>query len=208
MELVRASSESTESIFDIGAGDDGFAATGNRGEDFEPYAIASADGRTWVEATAAPAGRAAIAERGGDWVAISATVLADTPPTEAPVWSSANGLDWAESGSIPLHPLAPESDDTFVCSDIVVDLHSAGPWLIANAAAGYALCSEGRIETYGSQSISRDGQAWEVLPFPAFAFEGAGMRGSQVNAAFVDGDTLILVGHASSRATFWYNEAP
>ena len=91
---------------------------------------------------------------------------------------------------------------------MVVDLHSAGPWLIANATAGYGLCSEGRIETYGSQSISRDGRSWEVLPFPAFSFEGAGMRGSQVNAAFVEGDTLILVGHASSRATFWFNEAP
>jgi hypothetical protein len=47
-----------------------------------------------------------------------------------------------------------------------------------------------------------------VLPFSAFAIDEAGARGSQVNAAFVEGETLILVGHAASRASFWFNEAP
>ncbi len=207
-ELVRAS-ESGEQFFDIGAGDDGFVATGNLYEDVEAFAIASGDGRSWIEATAAPVGRATIADQSGDWVAISQALVFETPPTEASVWSSANGLEWAEVGSIPLYPVAPEPDGTVVCSDIVVDLHSAGPWLIANAAAGYGLCSEGRIETYGSQSLSRDGQSWEVLPFPAFAFVEEGRReGSQVNAAFVESDMLILIGHAGSRAMFWFNEAP
>jgi hypothetical protein len=206
-EMVRAAANA-EQFFDIGAGDDGFAATGSRGEPSESFAVASADGRTWIEATMAPSGQVPIAERGGDWVAIAAPLAVETAPTVASLWSSANGLEWSESGSIPLHPVPPETDGPVECSDIVVDLHAAGPWLIANAAAGYALCSEGRIETYGSQSISRDGRAWEVLPFPAFSFEGAGRRGSEVNAAFVDGETVILVGHAASRATFWFNEAP
>lgn len=206
-ELVRAAATG-EQLFDIGAGDDGFAATGTRGEAFEAFTIASSDGRTWIEATTAFGERAPITGQGGDWVAISGALASETRPTEASVWSSANGLEWLEAGSIPLHPVPPEAEGEVVCSDIVADLHSAGPWLIANAAAGYGLCAEGRIETYGSQSISRDGRGWEVLPFPAFSFDGAGMRGSQVNAAFVEGETLVLVGHASSRATFWFNEAP
>lgn len=206
-ERVRAAATG-ERFFDIGAGDDGFAATGTRGDDFEPFAMASSDGRTWIEATTGPSEPASIAEQGGDWVAIGGSFVSETRPAEASVWSSANGLDWSEVGSIPLYPVASEPDGKVVCSDVVVDLHSAGPWLIANAAAGYGLCGEGRIETYGSQSISIDGQNWEVLPFSAFAIDEAGARGSQVNAAFVEGETLILVGHAASRASFWFNEAP
>ena len=164
-ELVRAAAAG-EQVFDIGAGDDGFAATGSRGEHFEPFVIASADGRTWIEATTGLGERAPITEQGGDWVAISGTFVSETRPTEAPVWSSANGLDWSEGGSIPLYPVPPETEGEVVCSDMVVDLHSAGPWLVANATAGYGLCSEGRIETYGSQSIRLDGRSWEVLPFP------------------------------------------
>ncbi|HEY6608062.1 MAG TPA: hypothetical protein VI277_02600 [Candidatus Limnocylindria bacterium] len=201
-------SEIGERIIDIGAGDDGFAATGTRGEDIEPFVIASSDGREWFEATAPPAESGPIAERGGDWVAVGTSVVSVPRPTEATVWSSANGLLWSETGSVPLYPVEPGSGDEG-CSDLVVDLHSAGPWLIANATAGYALCAEGRIRTYGSQSLSRDGRSWDVLPFPPFAFDEAGAaRGSQVNGAFVEGDVLILIGHASSRATFWFNEAP
>ena len=200
--------EDDEQFVDIGAGDDGFAATGTRGADSEPFVIASSDGREWIEATAPPAESGPIAERGGDWVAVGTSFVPVPRPTEATVWTSANGLEWEEVGSIPLNALAPLPDGEVVCSDIVVDLHSAGRWLIANAAAGYGLCAEGRIETYGSQSLSRDGLAWDVLPFPPFAFDEEGARGSQVNAAFVEGETLILVGHAESRATFWFNEAP
>jgi hypothetical protein len=94
-----------------------------------------------------------------------------------------------------------------VCSDVVVDLHVAGPWLISNATAGYGLCSEGRIETYATQSISREVRDWEALPFPA-AGDRANERGSQVHGAFAQGDTLILIGHAGPRAMFWFNEAP
>ena len=206
-ELVRAAA-AAEQFFDIGAGDDGFAATGNRGDDNEPFTIASSDGRSWIDATAGLGDQTPIAEQGGDWVAISNSFSSEIRPTGAPVWSSANGLDWSESGNIPLYRVPPDSESTEGCIDVVIDLHSAGPWLIANATAGYGLCSEGRIETYGSQSISRDGQSWEVLPFPAAGFDGEGARGSQVNAAFLEGETLILIGHASSRATFWFNEAP
>jgi hypothetical protein len=208
-ELVRPGAPATaEQFIDIGAGDDGFAATGTRGDAFEPFAIASSDGRTWIEATVPSAGIGMLAERGGDWIAMGGAPRGpDGPPKEASVWSSANGLEWAEVGSIPLYPAASEPDGTVVCSDFIVDLLAAGPWLISNAAAGYGLCSEGRIETYGTQSISRDGRAWEVLPFPS-AYDGGGSRGSQVNGAVVEGNVLILIGHAGSRAMFWFNEAP
>ena len=62
-EMVRAAATG-EQFFDIGAGDDGFAATGSRGEDFEPFTIASSDGRTWIDATTAAPRRA---DRGPRW---------------------------------------------------------------------------------------------------------------------------------------------
>ena len=179
-DLVHSPSVAGERFADVGAGDEGFAALGTRGvtDVYTVFAIASGDGRQWVEASAPPEGAAVIAAQGADWIAagtvISGPIGPTAPPREDPVWMSANGLEWSEAGSIPLYPVPPEAEGEVVCSDVVVDLHSAGPWLIANAAAGYAICSEGRIETYGSQSISRDGQDWEVLPFPAFSFDGEG----------------------------------
>jgi hypothetical protein len=198
---------------DVGAGDDGYAVLGTRGvtDVFTVFAIASADGREWVEASVPPVGASVIAARGGDWIAAGTVPSGPifTPPAQDRVWSSANGLEWTEIGSIPLYPVAVEADGTIVCSDVVVGLHVAGPWLIANAAAGYGLCSEGRVRTYGTQSMSRDGRTWEALPFPAAAASGGtGGPGTSISGAIAEGDLLVLVGHSGSRAMFWFNEAP
>ena len=189
----------------VAAGDDGFVALGIRqgGDLDDTLAIASSDGRTWIEATAPPTGAYAVAARGGDWIA---TGQVDPPcgaaPSDQPVWSSANGLDWTQLGVLPLRPI-PEGTE-LECWRIGVSLISAdGPWLIAQAIAGPACCDN--PPTQGTRHISSDGQSWESLTLPGVE-DGSPSAG--VTGAIAEGDLLILAGSVNNRAVFWFNEAP
>jgi hypothetical protein len=204
-----------ESLLDIGAGDDGFVVIGLRGEGaaIESFAAASSDGLNWIEATVPPLGASSVAARGGDWVASGRVdsvdilgagggsgCLAD-PPDER-VWSSANGLEWTEVGTIPWTGDVIEVE----CWYVDAELHTAGQWLISSTRASAGPCCD-IIMTPDEQRVSPDGQSWELLPFPS-ADRESGVLGSSVNDAIADGEMLILVGESGLQAAFWFNEAP
>ncbi len=176
----------------------------------ETFAIASPNGRQWIEASVPPDALVVTAQ-GGDWYASGRFPYGSlAEPADDRVWFSANGLEWNAIGSIPLNPIFPDADEDMLCSDSVRDFHAAGPWLVSSASAA-GLCSEGRVVTYGTQHISRDGQSWGALPFPAATVFGGstpGSHGSSVSGALVQNEMLILIGQSGNRAAFWFNEAP
>jgi hypothetical protein len=190
----------------LGAGDEGFVVAGTRTDDSgteEPFAIASGNGRDWFEADAPPGSAAAVAPRGGDWLAVSrdSTVVLGEP-AEAQVWSSANGLSWAPIGTYPLRTV--EHSDVS-CSELPERLLAAGRWLVSGTMLSFG-CSEGGVETKGTQLISLDGVDWAALPFAAPAVE-AGLGTRIAGAVEVDG-RLVLVGERDRVATFWVGERP
>lgn len=195
-----------EVSFSLGAGDEGFVIAGTRtGEagTAEPFAIASGDGREWFQADAPPGAARGVAPRGGDWVAISADpVIVLGQPSEAQVWSSANGLSWTRTGSYRLGTV--EHSDV-ICTELPGSFFAAGPWLMAGTMLSFG-CSEGGVETKGTQLISLDGVDWVALPFGAPASE-AGMGTRIAGAIEVDG-RLVLVGERDRVATFWVGEMP
>jgi hypothetical protein len=189
----------------IGAGSEGFVVLGGEGPEggpIEPRGIASADGREWLDAVNPPADAVGLVPLGPDWVATSWTVT-DSLPDQAPTWLSANGLEWAEHGSVPL---ATEPIEGGECREYPSGLTSADEWLVLATTLSYP-CSEGGFVVHGTQRISTDGAAWEDLPFPS-GTPGQSRSGSTVlSAAAVDGN-LVLVGESNGRAAFWIGEAP
>jgi hypothetical protein len=195
-----------QAAFSLGAGDDGFVAVGTRtGESGteEPFAIASGDGRAWFEADSPPGAAVAVAPLGGDWLAVSRDPsVALGLPAEAEVWSSANGLSWTPIGGYALGT-AERSD--VGCSELPEWLFAAGRWLVSGTMLSFG-CSEGGVETKGTQLISLDGVDWVALPFGAPAVE-AGLGTRIAGAIEVDG-RLLLVGERDRVATFWVGEQP
>jgi hypothetical protein len=183
---------------DLGAGDEGFAAVGWIGEDDgQPISSASADGRTWIDGTApAFSSFLEVASLGGDWIVV------DDPGGIAPTWFSANGLDWAEHGEVPLRTI--ELTDAS-CREYRAQLTSARPWLVTSTELAYP-CSEGEFTVHGTQYLSIDGAIWVPLPLSEGTV-GETRSGSRVNDALATGDGLILVGEEHGAATFWFGEA-
>jgi hypothetical protein len=187
----------------VSAGDEGFVIAGYRNASQEPHTIASGDGRTWFEASTPPDVAAGVVPRGGDWLAVSREVeVVIGAPSTAGVWTSADGLAWEPSGSFVL-----ESRDVngAACTEWPTALHAAGPWLISATIVSYP-CSEGGVETQGTQRISVDGVDWSALPF-APASEEIGLGTRIAGAVEVDG-RLVLVGERDRVATFWVGEQP
>ena len=187
----------------VGAGDEGFVVAGYQGAAQEPVAIASGDGRQWVEAGTPPGIAAGVAPRSGDWLVVSREAqVVNGEPSTARVWSSADGLVWEQSGAFPL---GSRTANEAPCTEWPTSLHAAGPWLIAGTVVSYP-CSEGGVQTQGAQLISLDGVDWSELPFaPASEEVGLGTRIS--GAMEVDG-RLVLVGDQDRVATFWIGEQP
>lgn len=196
-----------QSSWSLGGGDEGFVIAGTRSSDGdadEPFAIASGDGREWFDADTPPGAAVAVAPRGGDWMAISRdpTVVLGQP-TDAQVWSSANGLTWTPIGGYALETV--ERGQGTTCTELPTSLATAGPWLVSGTMLSFG-CSEGGVVTQGAQRISPDGASWTVLPFGAAATElGLGTR--IAGALEVDG-RLVLVGERDRVATFWLGEQP
>ena len=196
-----------EASWSLAAGDEGFVIAGRRsGQDGtdEPFAIASGDGREWFEADGPPGAAVSVAPREGDWLAVSQdlTVVLGQP-TDAQVWSSANGLSWTPIGGYALETIQRAEDTT--CTELPTSLLVAGPWLVSGTMLSFG-CSEGGVVTQGAQRISLDGVTWTVLPFGAAATEiGLGTR--IAGAIEVDG-RLVLVGEQDRVATFWVGEQP
>ncbi len=194
----------------IGAGDEGFVAAGVESADppAVPFAIASADGSNWILATAPPDSSfglpVLVAPLAGDWYAMDSAVLEAGFAAAAPIWSSADGLGWAESGSMPLEVI--DADPTTTCHEYVTALHGSAPWLVANSRVAYP-CSEGGFIVHGTQRGSTDGTTWTDLPFPAGTVGETG-SGSGVYATDMVNGRLILGGQSNSAATFWIGPPP
>jgi hypothetical protein len=192
-----------EGGYSVGAGDEGFVVAGYRGTEQEPHTIASGDGRSWFEASTPPGVSASVVSRGGDWLAVSREVAFGIgEPSTAHVWSSADGLAWAQWGAFELQSREAGGAP---CTEWPTGLYSAGPWLIASTIVSYP-CSEGGTQTQGRQLISLDGVEWSALPF-APASEEVGL-GTRIGGAVEVDNRLVLVGEQDRVATFWIGEQP
>ena len=195
-------------LVDVGAGPQGFVALGQRGESGArtSFAIASADGGSWLEGSEPPMDALAVAPLGGDWIAASARFLpSDGEPSdlESAAWLSPNGLDWTEAHDLALDTvqIAPDTE----CTEYPSEIHGTGRWLVLSPILTYT-CSEGGFIRHGTPRLSTNGRDWVALAFPQ-----AGMErrfGSGVFDAIETDDGLILVGESNARATFWIGEAP
>lgn len=193
----------SEGGYSVGAGNEGFVIAGWRTSSQEPHTIASADGRSWFEAGTPPGVATGVVPRAGDWLAVSREVeFGIGEPSTARVWTSANGLAWEQSGSFALESRQAGGAP---CTEWPTALHAVGPWLIATSIVSYP-CSEGGVETQGTQRISLDGVEWFGLPF-APASEEIGLGTRIGGAVEVDG-RLVLVGERDRVATFWIGEQP
>src|SRR5919106_3466717 len=204
-ELVRTAGDGSHYIIDAGA--EGFVAAG---VDFvdganEPFAIASADGREWFDATSPPPAPAALAALGGDWVVVSGTFEEEglRPSDRAATWFSPNGLDWTQHGEVMLDSVPAEP---LTCVEFPDRFTSAGPWMVLGSTLSYP-CGEGGFVVHGTQRISIDGATWEALPFPGGSL-GTSHSGSAISAAVVVDGSLVLVGQSDGLAAFWIGEQP
>lgn len=192
----------------IGAGDEGFAVAGtaNPGTpQAAPFGIASSDGSSWVTATTPPSvvsGTVQVAPIAGDWHAIASGVTDGALLTSVPISFSANGLNWAASGSMGLAVV--QVDPSTTCNEFVTALHGATPWLVATSRLTYP-CSEGGFVVHGTQRASTDGTTWMDLPFAA-GTPGQTGSGSAVFATLMMNGRLVLAGQSNSAATFWIGE--
>jgi hypothetical protein len=185
----------------LGAGAEGFVVVGVDGlyGDVNPFAIASGDGREWLDSPQPPDDAWLVTPRGGDWLAIAAGFAGSPVSTEARTWSSPDGLDWVETPGIPL--AAASADSSLLCPEYVRAAYSAEPWTIVGTQLGGG-CGEGGFYVNGTQLISTDGSTWLPLPFEI------GSPGDQASGAFVHGAVVIdgrvaLIGEANRQAGFW-----
>jgi hypothetical protein len=185
-----------DGAFDVDAGDEGFVVIGLTPSG--AYIAASGDGQGWVVSASPPAGDGPSqpAALEGDWV--TATWDLGQPAT---AWSSANGLDWGQSGTIPMAQVTP--DPQFTCHEYPTELVSTASAVVLSTSLSYP-CSEGGFVVYGSTHVSSDGATWNALPFPS-GVVGNTHSGSQVNGAAEVNDVLVFVGELNGQAAFWTN---
>ena len=193
-DLVRDAHEK-ETLYDIGAGLEGFVAVGRRLLEHPAeavFSLASADGREWFEGPlySAPTNVTPIR---GDWVTMG---LIAGDPGALPLWRSANGLDWTASGSVTAESVL--LTDGATCQEYLGRLDNADRWLVLNLTLSFP-CSEGGFVTPGRQLVSVDGATWDELPFTQY---------SSVADVLATKGLLLLVGHTAERASFWTGEAP
>jgi hypothetical protein len=190
-----------DQVVSIGAGDEGFVAAG------AGFAIASSDGTNWFPGAAPPspqAGTVFVAPVAGDWYAMESGQTASGFAATAPIWLSANGLDWAASGSMPITEV--QADPTTSCHEFVTALHGSTPWLVATSRLSFP-CSEGGFVVHGTQRGSTDGTTWTDLPFSAGTVGVTG-SGSGIFATETVNGRLILGGQSNRAATFWIGPPP
>jgi hypothetical protein len=202
----RVHSLSDGTWLSVGAGPEGFVAVLiPTTEGGAPSVIASADGVEWIDADPSPPIHF-VAGVGPDWVGV------DTGPgydggqeeTSTPSWHSANGLDWAEAGTVPLRPVQI-AEDTW-CGEIIARLVGVGDAVVTSTTLSYP-CGEGGVQRFGRSHITTDGATWELLPFTDRELTvESNSRGTTVNAGIRIGDATLLVGESDWHATFWLRE--
>ena len=176
-------------VSDIGAGEEGFVAIGQRIEldtTWQRFTVASADGREWVESLE-PFGPqnpdyrpdGFVSSLGPDWIAV-------LPNRDESVqfWVSANGLAWEPAGTIP---------DVGTSFGWIPELVEADGRLFFSP---YVFAPDGPPGVW----TSTDGHAWAEIETDFMPVLGDVIAGP---------DRLILVGgmrleNRDMRAAFWY----
>jgi hypothetical protein len=178
-----------DGVFDLDAGDQGFVILG------EAYTVASGDGQQWVPATNVLNSAPTVAALAGDWVSVPQSCCGPT----ATAWFSADGLSWAQSGTIPMAQVQPDPQVT--CMEYPTGLVSTSAIFLSTTLAG---CSEGAFVVHGTVFWSSDGASWTALPFPAGQV-GVSQSGSRVDGAAENDDVLVLAGQLDRQAALWTN---
>ncbi|HEY7738655.1 MAG TPA: hypothetical protein VIC63_06470 [Candidatus Limnocylindria bacterium] len=185
-------------FFDLDAGDEGFVVVGDTHQadeaNFEPYIIASADGHEWIRSEDDPAGAFYAAALGGDWI----TVTWDFAETVTS-WLSANGLDWAESGTVAVETV--NADAQTICREYPTGLASTGSHVILTTTLS-GPCSEGGFIINKGAFLTTDSVTWEALPFPD-GVVGEAQSGSRVDGAAENDRVLVLAGQLDGQAALW-----
>jgi hypothetical protein len=180
-----------DGFFDLDAGDQGFVVVG------DTQIVAAGGDLQWVPATnpplVAPPNAAAL---GGDWVVVPA---AGGGPT-ATSWFSGDGLNWAQSGSLPLEQVQAGQTSCLEFPNGAVSTASAV--FLSMTLSGP--CSEGAFIVHGTVRWSSDGAAWASLPFPV-GDVGVQNSGSRVEGAAEANDVLVLAGQLDRQAALWTN---
>ena len=179
-------------IYNIAAGDEGFAVLGNATTMGRRLA-ASGDGREWVDAEVPSDELLRIAAIRGDWIAAGTEAAADlVTPLAVQTWRSANALEWRRAGGFTGAAGSPnvscaESFGEFVTADTLV-------------FGSTIRCGEGGLTNAGMSYASADGVEWQSLPFG----EAAAVRD-----ALVVGDRIVVATDALTGVsptigvTFW-----
>jgi hypothetical protein len=191
----------------LGGGPEGFVVIVQAYESAEaPGAYASGNGTDWFKATTPDWNPVGVAPLGADWVVAEVGPFDDlNVDTHSRTWLSANGLDWAESGGVPLRSV-PLSDE-FSCREFVSGLTSTGSMVVLSTTLSYP-CGEGNVQSFGTSSVTTDGETWMPLSFTEreTAYDEAS-RGATVTAGLEVASGTVLVGESGYRATFWFRPA-
>ena len=203
-----ADEASTRIARGLGAGPEGFVVIAQAYESAEsPAVYASGNGTEWFKATTPDWNPVGVAPLGADWVVAEAGPfdLDSEAIATARTWISANGLDWAESGSIGRRdfPLSDEGS----CRELISGLTSTGSMVVSSSTLSYP-CGEGHVQSFGASNVTTDGASWTPLAFTVrdTAFDVA-YRGATVTAGVDLASGTLLVGESGYRATFWFRPA-
>jgi hypothetical protein len=189
-------------VASMAAGREGFVVVSRSVEGSASSTMhASGDGIDWFEAPGPADAVAAVAPIGPDWVAVDGALGEGDTAT----WTSANGLDWTPSGSIPRR--TESLGEGAVCTEFTSRLFSSGSLNVASTVWSYP-CGEGHVQRFGAAHITADGGTWAALRFTAGRLVTDGStRGTTVNTGLDLEDGTLLAGEKDYRATFWFRPA-
>ena len=194
-------------VISLAGGPEGFVAiVADTTAEYASTIYASGDGIGWYEAEGGPAEVRAVSALGPDWVAVAPGPFEDySVRADTPAWFSTNGLDWTETGAIPL--IAVALDESTSCREFIFDAIGTGGQVVVSTTFSYP-CGEGRVQTFGRSSISSDGARWARLPFTesSVAVDRA-TRGATVTSGIELETGTLLVGEKDYRAAFWWRPA-
>jgi hypothetical protein len=184
--------ELSDGTYDLDAGDQGFVVVG------DTQTVAAGEDLQWVPASNPPPGVGPnLAALGGDWVAVPNAGLGPT----ATSWFAADGLNWAQSGTLQMAEV--QADQQTTCREYPNGaVSTAGSTFLSTSLSGP--CSEGGFIVHGTVYWSSDGAAWTALAFPAGQV-GTSHSGSRVDGAAEANDVLVLAGQLDRQAALWTN---
>jgi hypothetical protein len=160
------------------AGGDGFVAVSS-GERSMARIFASADGLIWYEGDTLPGWALSVAAVGGEWVATGGK-------SDFGVWTSEDGLSWAQSTSI--RDLSGFSSGVGIATEVTYTPMVTVDDDVYMTLAWNHCC----VQLSGGRGVYRssDGATWRLLEF----------ADAVVQAGATDGETVVLGGHGGRGA--------